>query len=34
MGNFLAYVMETLRKQEEPKEQEIDHNVCVCVADR
>ena len=32
MGNFLAYVMETLRKKEEPKEQEIDHNVYVCVA--
>ena len=32
MGNFLAYVMETLRKKEEHKEQEIDHNVCVCCA--
>ena len=30
MGNFLAFVMETLGKKEEPKEQEIDHNVCVC----
>ena len=29
MGNFLAYVMETLRKPE-PKETEIDHNMCVC----
>ena len=30
MGNFLAYVMATLRHQPEPKETEIDHNVCVC----
>ena len=30
MGNFLAYVMATLTKKEEPKEQEIDHNICVC----
>ena len=30
MGNFLAFVMETLGKKEEPKDQEIDHNVCVC----
>ena len=29
MGNFLAYVMETLRKPE-AKETEIDHNMCVC----
>ena len=29
MGNFLAYVMETLRKKEELREQEIDHKVCV-----
>ena len=30
MGNFLAYVMETLRNKEEHNEQEIDHTVCVC----
>ena len=30
MGSFLTYVMETLRHQPEPKETEIDHNVCVC----
>jgi len=30
MGNFLAFVMETLGKKGEPKDQEIDHNVCVC----
>ena len=30
MGYFLAFVMDTLRKKEEPREQEIDHNVCVC----
>ena len=31
MGNFLTFVMETLLKKEDhPKEQEIDHNVCVC----
>ena len=29
MGNFLAYMMETLRKPE-AKETEIDHNMCVC----
>ena len=29
MGNFLAYMMETLRKPEH-KEAEIDHNMCVC----
>ena len=29
MGNFLAYMMETLRKPE-PKETEIEHNMCVC----
>ncbi len=33
MGSFLTYVMETLRHQPEPKETEIDHNVCVsCVS--
>jgi hypothetical protein len=30
MGSFLTYVMETLRHQPEPKETEIDHNMCVC----
>ena len=29
MGNFLAYMMEMLRKPEH-KEAEIDHNMCVC----
>ena len=29
MGNFLAYMMETLGKSEH-KESEIDHNMCVC----
>ena len=29
MGSFLTYVMGTLM-QAEPKETEIDHNVCVC----
>ena len=30
MGNFQAFVMDTLRKKEEPRDQEIDRNVCVC----
>ena len=30
MGNFLTYMMETLRHQPEPRETEIDHNTCVC----
>ena len=29
MGNFLTYMMDTLRKPE-AKETEIDHNMCVC----
>ena len=30
MGNFLTYMMETLRHQPEPRDTEIDHNTCVC----